>query len=177
MIMTDPIADMLTRVRNAIQARHTEVEIPASKEKLEIAKILKEEGYILGYETEGDVKKTITLTLKYGPNKEKVISGLKRKLNSFRLKNKIVRLKPYKSKIYKSSKFKKIIKSNTGDAYNFIINSEQSIANFTLAAILVFSAFGCVIAGYLHGIYESMKKVDSEEKEAVSKESEEASNA
>lgn len=78
MIMTDPIADMLTRVRNAIQARHTDVVIPASKEKVEIAKILKEEGYILGYEVSDELKKTITVTLKYGPNNEKVISGLKR---------------------------------------------------------------------------------------------------
>ena len=59
-----------------------------------------------------------------------------------------------------------------GDAYNFIINSEQSIAYFVLAGIIIFSAFGCVIAGYLHGIYESMKKVDSEEKEDKAKGSE-----
>ncbi len=78
MMMTDPIADMLTRVRNAIQARHEEVSIPASKEKVEIAKILKEEGFITDFAVEGDVKKTITVTLKYGPNNEKVISGLKR---------------------------------------------------------------------------------------------------
>lgn len=64
-----------------------------------------------------------------------------------------------------------------GDAYNFIINSEQSIAYFTIAAILVFSAFGCVIAGYLHGIYESMKNVDTEGKEDVPKESEEVNHA
>ena len=78
MIMTDPIADMLTRIRNAVQARHETVEIPANKEKKEIAKILKNEGFITDYSTEGDVKKTITITLKYGPNNEKVISGLKR---------------------------------------------------------------------------------------------------
>lgn len=78
MIMTDPIADMLTRVRNALQARHETVEIPASKEKEEIAKILKEEGYITDYSINGDVKKTITIVLKYGPNNEKVINGLKR---------------------------------------------------------------------------------------------------
>lgn len=76
--MTDPIADMLTRVRNAIQARHETVEMPASKEKAEIAKILKEEGFITDFSVAGDVKKTITVTLKYGPNNEKVISGLKR---------------------------------------------------------------------------------------------------
>lgn len=64
-----------------------------------------------------------------------------------------------------------------GDAYNFIINSEQSIAYFTIAAILVFSAFGCVIVGYLHGIYDSIKKVDSGEKEGTSKDSEEVESA
>lgn len=78
MNMTDPIADMLTRIRNGIQARHESVEIPASKEKLEIARILKEEGFILNYSVAGDVKKTITIELKYGPNREKIISGIKR---------------------------------------------------------------------------------------------------
>ena len=78
MIMTDPIADMLTRIRNGVQARHEAVEVPASKEKKEIAKILKEEGFITDFAIDGDVKKTITITLKYGPNNEKVISGLKR---------------------------------------------------------------------------------------------------
>lgn len=76
--MTDPIADMLTRVRNALQARHESVEIPASKEKIEIAKILKSEGFITDYKVEGDVKKVLTVTLKYGANNEKIISGLKR---------------------------------------------------------------------------------------------------
>lgn len=78
MIMTDPIADMLTRVRNALQARHTTVDVPANKEKVEIARILKEEGFITDYVVTGDLKKTITITLKYGPNNEKVINGLKR---------------------------------------------------------------------------------------------------
>lgn len=78
MIMTDPIADMLTRIRNGLQARHEVVEIPANKEKEAIAKILKEEGFINDYTVTGDVKKTITVTLKYGPNGEKVISGLRR---------------------------------------------------------------------------------------------------
>ena len=78
MIMTDPIADMLTRIRNALQARHETVEIPASKEKTAIAEILKNEGFITDFTVAGDVKKTITITLKYGPNGEKVISGLKR---------------------------------------------------------------------------------------------------
>lgn len=78
MNMTDPIADMLTRIRNAIQARHEVVDIPSSKEKVEIARILKEEGFILGYEVSGDIQKVLTVTLKYGPNNQKVISGLKR---------------------------------------------------------------------------------------------------
>ena len=78
MIMTDPIADMLTRVSNDLQARHETVEIPASKEKTAIAEILKNEGFITDFTVAGDVKKTITITLKYGPNGEKVISGLKR---------------------------------------------------------------------------------------------------
>ena len=78
MMMTDPIADMLTRVRNALQARHESVEIPASKEKIEIAKIFKSEGFINDYKVEGDVKKVLTVTLKYGANNEKIISGLKR---------------------------------------------------------------------------------------------------
>lgn len=78
MIMTDPIADMLTRIRNGVQARHEVVEVPANAEKAEIAKILKNEGFIIDYAVDGDVKKTITITLKYGPNNEKVISGLKR---------------------------------------------------------------------------------------------------
>lgn len=78
MIMTDPIADMLTRIRNGLQARHEVVEVPANKEKIEIARILKEEGFITDYSVAGEVKKTITVTLKYGPNNEKVINGLKR---------------------------------------------------------------------------------------------------
>ena len=78
MIMTDPIADMLTRIRNGLQARHATVEMPASKEKAAIAKILKNEGFITDYSVEGDVKKTMTITLKYGPNNQKVINGLKR---------------------------------------------------------------------------------------------------
>lgn len=78
MNLTDPIADMLTRIRNAIQARHDVVEMPASKIKEAIAKILKEEGFIDSYVVSGDVKKTLTIVLRYGPNKEKVISGLKR---------------------------------------------------------------------------------------------------
>lgn len=78
MMMTDPIADMLTRIRNGLQARHATVDVPASKEKEEIAKILKTEGFITDYKIEGDVKKVMTVTLKYGPNNEKVITGIKR---------------------------------------------------------------------------------------------------
>ena len=80
MNMTDPIADMLTRIRNGVQARHEAVEIPASKQKVEIAKILKNEGFILNYAVTGETaaEKKITVTLKYGPNNEKVISGIKR---------------------------------------------------------------------------------------------------
>ena len=78
MIMTDPIADMLTRIRNAVQAHHETVDIPASKEKLEIAKILKNEGFITDFEVNGDLKKTITITLKYTKGNQKVISGVKR---------------------------------------------------------------------------------------------------
>ena len=73
--MTDPIADMLTRIRNANQMRNKEVSMPVSKIKLEIAKILDAEGFIDGYKV---VENTLTLTLKYGQNKERVITGLKR---------------------------------------------------------------------------------------------------
>ena len=80
MAMTDPIADMLTRIRNAISAEHDTVDIPASKMKVEIARILKQEGYISGYSVEGDTakEKTIKVELKYGPDKQRVITGLKR---------------------------------------------------------------------------------------------------
>lgn len=77
MVMTDPIADMLTRVRNAQQAHHETVDIPSSKMKESIAQILKEEGFICDYKISGDVKKVITVTLKYAGN-TKVISGIKR---------------------------------------------------------------------------------------------------
>ncbi|MEG1525258.1 MAG: 30S ribosomal protein S8 [Clostridia bacterium] len=77
--MTDTIADMLTRVRNALIARHETVDVPASTTKKAIAKILHDEGYIKGFEiTEDGVKKTIHITLKYGPNKQRVIVGIKR---------------------------------------------------------------------------------------------------
>lgn len=77
--MTDPIADMLTRIRNANQMRYKEVEVPASKIKLEIARILKEQGFISDYEVrEEKVQNVMVLNLKYGQNKERVITGLKR---------------------------------------------------------------------------------------------------
>lgn len=77
--MTDPIADMLTRIRNALVAKHEQVDIPASTIKKSIAQILLSEGYIRGYELmEDGVHKTIRVQLKYGPNKQRVIVGLKR---------------------------------------------------------------------------------------------------
>ena len=78
MTITDPIADMLTRIRNAVQAKHETVEVPASKIKVELARILKQEGYIENYSVDGDLKKAIHITLKYGKHGEKVISGIKR---------------------------------------------------------------------------------------------------
>ena len=79
MTVTDPIADMLTRIRNANQMRYNEVVVPSSNVKLEIVKILKGEGYIENYKVEkNEVQNNIIVTLKYGKNKERVISGLKR---------------------------------------------------------------------------------------------------
>ena len=80
MNMTDPIADMLTRIRNGLHAGHEEVVIPASKMKVEIARILKAEGYIDNYKVEGEAakEKTITIELKYSPDGQRVITGLKR---------------------------------------------------------------------------------------------------
>ena len=78
-MVTDPIADMLTRIRNANAMRYKEVEVPASNLKQEIARILKEEGFIADYKIkENSVQNIIVLSLKYGQNKERVISGLKR---------------------------------------------------------------------------------------------------
>ena len=78
-VVTDTIADMLTRIRNANAMRYTEVSVPASKLKEELARILKEEGFIVDYKiVDKDVQGTIVLTLKYGKNKERVITGLKR---------------------------------------------------------------------------------------------------
>ena len=79
MQITDPIADMLTRIRNANTAKHETVSVPASKVKVAIAKILLDEGYISGYDViEDGLQGVIKITLKYGANKTKVISGLKR---------------------------------------------------------------------------------------------------
>src|SRR6202046_1617256 len=77
--LTDPVADMLTRVRNALQARHQKVDIPASRLKLEIARILKEEGYISNFKpTEEEGHKVIRVYLKYGANNEAAISKVER---------------------------------------------------------------------------------------------------
>lgn len=82
--MTDPIADMLTRIRNAVQSRHTRVDVPASTLKLEIARILESEGYIAGFKLVDDAtrseapQKVVRIALKYGPRGERVISGLER---------------------------------------------------------------------------------------------------
>jgi small subunit ribosomal protein S8 len=78
-VTTDPIADMLTRIRNAIHARHADVSVPVSKIKTEIAKVLKAEGYIDKFETvEEDGKKAIKITFKFENGKQKVIQGLRR---------------------------------------------------------------------------------------------------
>ena len=79
MTMTDPIADMLSRVRNANNARHETVSMPSSKIKVNIAEILKQEGYIADYKVEdAKVGKALTLDLKYGPTREASIAGLRR---------------------------------------------------------------------------------------------------
>ena len=79
MSMTDPVADMLTRIRNANTAGHAEVSIPASKIKKNIAEILLKEGYIKAYEVvAGDVQDNIVIQMKYGQGKQRVISGIKR---------------------------------------------------------------------------------------------------
>lgn len=82
MTMTDPIADMLTRLRNANQAFHDSTSMPHSKIKVGIAEILQAEGYITGYEVaepgEGEVGKTLNITLKYGQNRERSLAGVRR---------------------------------------------------------------------------------------------------
>ena len=78
-IVTDPIADMLTRIRNANAARHAEVRVPASRLKLEIARVLKDEGYIAGYDVEADgTTQTMRIIFKSRPDRTRVMSGLKR---------------------------------------------------------------------------------------------------
>jgi small subunit ribosomal protein S8 len=83
--MTDPIADMLARIRNAVTAKHTRVDVPASRIKADIARILQDEGYIQGFKVLDDapgakpaVVKTLRLFLKYGPHGERLITGLER---------------------------------------------------------------------------------------------------
>lgn len=80
MVMTDSIADMLTRVRNALSARHPRSEMPSSNVRVEIAKILKEEGYIENFKVVEDQpsRRRLVLQLRYGPEGEKVLSGLER---------------------------------------------------------------------------------------------------
>lgn len=79
MSMSDPLADMLTRIRNAVMAKFDTVAMPASKTKANIAKVLKEEGFISDYQVSQEgVQGTLTITLKYGPNREPVIKGIKR---------------------------------------------------------------------------------------------------
>lgn len=79
MTMTDPIADMLSRVRNANNAFHESVSMPSSKIKANIAEILKQEGYIDNYEVSGDkAQKTLKIELKYGPNRQRSIEGVRR---------------------------------------------------------------------------------------------------
>ena len=80
-MITDPISDMLTRMRNSIGARQTKVDVPASRLKVEVARILKEEGYITNYSiktTEGSSARTLRIFLRYGPKGESVISHLQR---------------------------------------------------------------------------------------------------
>ena len=79
MTMTDPVADMLTRLRNANSAHHDSVTMPSSKLKTNIAQILQQEGYIAGFEiADARVGSNLTLSLKYGPNRERSIAGIKR---------------------------------------------------------------------------------------------------
>jgi small subunit ribosomal protein S8 len=82
MTMTDPIADMLTRLRNGNQAYHDSVSMPHSKLKVGVAEILKQEGYIASWQVaepqEGEVGKTLTVTLKYGTHRERALAGVRR---------------------------------------------------------------------------------------------------
>ena len=79
MSMSDPLADMLTRIRNAVMVKYDSIDIPKSNTKVELARVLKEEGYIRDYSiSEEGVQGTLTIDLKYGPNGESVITGIKR---------------------------------------------------------------------------------------------------
>jgi small subunit ribosomal protein S8 len=78
MNMTDPVADMLSRIRNGVRAKLTKVDIPASNLKLEIARILRSEGYIANFKRTEDAKPSIRVYLKYGPGMERVITDLQR---------------------------------------------------------------------------------------------------
>ena len=78
-MLTDPIADMLTRIRNANKALHETTEMPTSRQKEEIARLLQEEGYIVGWERKsGESFDTLVIQLKYGPSRERIITDLKR---------------------------------------------------------------------------------------------------
>ena len=77
-MMSDPVADMLTRIRNANALKHETVKLPSSKMKVEIARILKDAGFIVDYKVKGEVKKELTITLKYAGDGTRVISGLKK---------------------------------------------------------------------------------------------------
>jgi small subunit ribosomal protein S8 len=79
-MLTDPIADMLTRIRNATRAKHPRVDIPTSRMKVEIARILKEEGYVASYKVvdEGKVRKVLRVMLRYTPDRRSIITDLKR---------------------------------------------------------------------------------------------------
>ena len=99
MTMTDPIADMLTRIRNANVAMHDEVTMPSSKQKVALAKVLQDEGYISSFdeaENTGKPGKTLTIEMKYSPERARVISGLKRVskpgLRIYRQRNEIPRV-------------------------------------------------------------------------------------
>jgi len=77
-MMSDPISDMLTRIRNANALRHEQVKMPSSKMKVEIARILKDEGFINDYKVKGNVKKELVISLRYAEDGTRVISGLKK---------------------------------------------------------------------------------------------------
>ena len=81
MTMTDPVADMLTRLRNANTAMHDEVKMPSSKQKVALAEVLQKEGYIVGYQVAPSPKgvgEVLSITMKYSPERERTISGIKR---------------------------------------------------------------------------------------------------